>query len=477
LTEPLFDLPLEVLSGDSVHVVRSYSVLLDPEETGAAPQKVAESSLTHDGPVPAAVNAGVPQTTQADVGSVAGKKTAGTRHRASRRASTRAAKHLRSRAHAPSVARASGPATPLRSATAPAARAQLSRADSQDATAQAKGSAQEQLERQLATLQQTLTQMQATIAAQDAEIAKLTQRLSASDSPPGAGSTAPSADSDANTDDDAQPTSFWLRPSFLYWVASGLGLAAVLAAVSFWLARRHKAESAPGVAISPQPTAAATSVRPVITSEAPKRNFPFKGHPSYDVEEHSGDSHADGSAGATDSHAAAESSDDAYAAGVLEGQGDSDGMEDWRTQTALLEQDILSATDALPFVMDEQNQVKPIGNPASSPAAEEEKTLELQQTLASLEMQPDQPATNRDVVKALESTLDIDPDRVDVQLKLLEIYHHEALGNRDNFHLLLRKLNVEQDALSPAQRSHLEILRRTLEDGKQDSNFATEAAV
>ena len=80
-------------------------------------------------------------------------------------------------------------------------------------------------------------------------------------------------------------------------------------------------------------------------------------------------------------------------------------------------------------------------------------------------------ATNQDIVKALESSLDYNPDRVDIQLKLLEIYHHEAMGNRENFHTMLRKLS-DRHNLSPAQRLHLEMLQRTLHDG--DSSFVAE---
>ena len=87
------------------------------------------------------------------------------------------------------------------------------------------------------------------------------------------------------------------------------------------------------------------------------------------------------------------------------------------------------------------------------------------------ELPTERSATNTEIVKALETSLDYQPDRVDIQLKLLEIYHHEALDNRENFHSMLRKL-ADLKNLSPAQRLHVEMLQRTLQDG--DSSFVAE---
>ena len=263
------------------------------------------------------------------------------------------------------------------------------------------------------------------------------------------------------------------------------------------------------------------------------------------------------------------------------------GLDTWRTQTALLEQDILSETDVLPFVLDTQNQMKTVDEELLSPAElthesreivsdrdfardlrEEDfadtatsipteqlpgmvpedieelaarEQAELEQAardvrrdvgakdapakdaaskdstakevatkdasakdampkdtnakdtnandvtlrLASRppeahddslsenvdELPVERSATHQDIVKALESSLDYQPDRVDIQLKLLEIYHHEALGNRENFHSMLRKLS-DRHNLSPAQRLHVEMLQRTLQD--RDSSFVAE---
>jgi hypothetical protein len=234
------------------------------------------------------------------------------------------------------------------------------------------------------------------------------------------------------------------------------------------------------------------------------------------------------------------------------------GLETWRTQTALLEQDILSETDRLPFVLDSHNKLKAVDEDLLSPSelthesreivsdkdvvhdlreedfadtatsipeealpkpeaapterlprmvAEEiaersarehaakalkppadpvvERTGELPLEDLPLEdsrfadarfedSPPERSATNKDIVKTLESSLDYSPDRVDIQLKLLEIYHHEAMDNRENFHTMLRKL-AELKNLSPAQRLHVEMLQRTLHDG--DSSFVAEEEI
>jgi len=183
-------------------------------------------------------------------------------------------------------------------------------------------------------------------------------------------------------------------------------------------------------------------------------------------------------------------------------QGPPSALDTWRTQTALLEQDILSETDVLPFVLDTQNQLKALDEEMLSPAeltAESRKvvtgastedlpemsvTERLPRMMAeemaerrakgnatrspaatvvenTSDLAAERSANNKEIVKALESSLDYQPDRVDIQLKLLEIYHHEALDNRENFHSMLRKVSDLKN-LSPAQRLHVEMLQRTL---------------
>ena len=99
--------------------------------------------------------------------------------------------------------------------------------------------------------------------------------------------------------------------------------------------------------------------------------------------------------------------------------------------------------------------------------------------IKAAELRRDRAAASKEVAEILEASLNYEPDRVDIKLKLLEIYHHEALGNRDNFRSLLGKLAKDSRLLSPAQREHVEALQRTLNDGKQDadSSFVAEVAI
>jgi hypothetical protein len=118
--------------------------------------------------------------------------------------------------------------------------------------------------------------------------------------------------------------------------------------------------------------------------------------------------------------------------------------------------------------MKPENQVKPVaGRPAYEVGAQK------------LEMQPDGSVTNKEIIKLLEHSLESEPHRVDLQLKLLEMYHQEALGNLENFHSLLHKVGADRRGLSPAQISYVEMLQRTLEGGNTHSTSdpRTEAAV
>ena len=194
------------------------------------------------------------------------------------------------------------------------------------------------------------------------------------------------------------------------------------------------------------------------------------------------------------------------------------GLDTWRTQTALLEQDILSETDVLPFVLDTHNQLKALDEELLDPselgqesrkiasgattenlpemfnappterlprmaaeevaeqAAKEQSAKEHSDTVVenTSDLSAERSTNNKEIVQALETSLDYQPERVDIQLKLLEIYHHEALDNRENFHTMLRKLSDLKN-LSPAQRVHVEMLQRTLHDG--DSSFVTEEEI
>ena len=352
---------------------------------------------------------------------------------------------------------------------------------------------------------------------------------------------------------------YHLKTSVYYWFAGIALLAAVMAWLLFHLRRRLE-EANPDVQLrypigpsferspeAPQPRASLSETLPMIrsaasASAASKLSAALKRRES------------------NESSAAAESAhehEQEHEATVEEPQ---TGLDTWRTQTALLEQDILSETDVLPFVLDSHNQLKAVDEELLSPSelthesreivadtdlahelreeyfadtatsipaealpAEAAPTERLPRMVAEEvaeraarehaakgndakatvepakaaahpikatvhpirppagpavenagELPLERSATNKDIVKALESSLDYNPDRVDIQLKLLEIYHHEAMDNRENFHTMLRKLAELKD-LSPAQRLHVEMLQRTLQDG--DSSFVAEEEI
>ena len=86
---------------------------------------------------------------------------------------------------------------------------------------------------------------------------------------------------------------------------------------------------------------------------------------------------------------------------------------------------------------------------------------------------------NKEIAQVLEDSIGQEPDRVDIKIKLLEIYHHEVLGNRADFLSLLDKLTADPRALSPAQRSHVEKLQHTLFDGQLEvgTEFVARVAI
>ena len=340
---------------------------------------------------------------------------------------------------------------------------------------------------------------------------------------------------------------YHLKTSAYYWFAG----IALLAAVMVWLLfhlRRRLEEANPDVQLrypigpnfersaeAPQPRASLSETLPMIRSVAPAASAASKLSAALKRRELN-----EGSAAAPGSAHEHEQDHDAT---VEEPQ---TGLDTWRTQTALLEQDILSETDVLPFVLDSHNQLKAVDEELLSPSELTHESREIvsdsddgdlahdlreeyfadtatsipAEALPTTEAAPterlprmvaeeiaerakaaahpikatvhpikpvadrvvestgelplERSATNQDIVKALESSLDYNPDRVDIQLKLLEIYHHEAMGNRENFHTMLRKLAELKD-LSPAQRLHVEMLQRTLQDG--DSSFVAEEEI
>jgi pilus assembly protein FimV len=550
LTEPLFDLPVEV-AGQSLQVVRNYSVLLDPPSSQDAPPSAAVVTTASQGAAaghaPTLRGSRQPVANDTAGGETAAVRTpavAGVDHKA------RVARHEGGGAR---VARSgAGDTTHVAYATGVANAA--------------KAAEQQQLEGQLTSLQETLTKMQATIAAQDVEIAKLMTQITArsnsqaparrESTPQVAQAQAAASDSDA-ADDDAtyeRPSWFQRWRATIYWVC-GVGAGVVLLAISAVLyirrrnahalreiarqeaARRNAPREEPrsnplawqstlraaqtGTWQSPADTASrhvlaasyemasgssgswstrsdsSSKVDTVASVETP-------GLP--DLEEPPGKSTSPSANADTvvatvaieeltqDLQADLEALSASYEDEVL--QSSSPAVDAWRKQNAMLERDYLSDTEALPFVLDAGNQAKAIEtgrNPAPPSKLNVEKTVvdASSDTAVATHRMPaaNQPAMagagaartsrNREVAAILEQSLDYEPGRVDIQLKLLEIYHHEALGNRGNFDSLLRKLAADPQQLSPAQQLHVEMLHRTLRDGNHDtdSDFVADVAI
>jgi hypothetical protein len=94
-------------------------------------------------------------------------------------------------------------------------------------------------------------------------------------------------------------------------------------------------------------------------------------------------------------------------------------------------------------------------------------------------MQEGHSLANKEVAAILENSLGNDPQRVDIRIKLLEIYHHEVQGNRAEFNSMLAKLFAEPRLLTATQRSHIEKLQHSLGDEKPDTGpeFVSKVAI
>jgi len=399
LTEPLFDLPVAV-SGVSLQVVRNYSVLLDPASLQDAPPQGST--------VPMLAQQAAPQSAGSaqDARGVGSSDTAGGRPAAAARADApahvaapkRATRHHRSR-----LAR-------RHSSSSHRVAAAINKSD-----VAAKG-ADQQVEGQLATLQQMLTQMQATIAAQDAEIAKLKEQVAArteSQVP----RTVPVPQVEAATELSDEATSpartrgFRNTHPLVYRLAGIVGGMVVLAlgAVAF-IRRRHS-----------------ISLREIHPRESARKDAPSGAEPRSDMlawqsslrEAQSGtwrspmrstnskvddtaaihveESHFDSDSSSESEHATSHSASvdpevttvattvameelTANLEADLEAlsasyesehlQTSTGVLDEWLAQKEMLERDYLSDTEALPFVLDE-------GNRARSVATTENPTLAL----------------------------------------------------------------------------------------------------
>jgi hypothetical protein len=288
---------------------------------------------------------------------------------------------------------------------------------------QVKSSTQEQLERELASLQQTLAKMQETISAQDTQISNLTRKIAAGSAVQRAEQPVAVQDvvSAQASEEDSEPRvpPFWLRSTIYYWIAGVGGIGLILA----WVVARVRKARQVMVPRYPVPEHSSTTVRPPLAQE---------------------------SASGPGLSASAKAP-----------------SRDWAGSTGETLTEELPASDLQAMFQ--------IAATAEYARPERNGSLQAQK----LEMQPDGSVTNKEIIKLLEHSLDTEPHRVDLQLKLLEMYHQEALGNLENFHSLLNKVGADRRGLSPAQLLHVEMLQRTLDDSKVESapDTRAEAAV
>jgi Tfp pilus assembly protein FimV len=525
LTEPLFDLPVEV-SEQSLQVVRNYSVFLDPAPLEEGGRSSSALAATSSGQGAVGANAATPRRAQ-NVGPDLGRRQSAPEMTLAQEAvrNQRGARAARGQSaadasgapgHNASAGSAAAPRiyTVTRSDTlgriarrlgarAPGERSRVMRwifehnpeafrggmrhlrvgakltlpesagqkappvvaggRAAQDVVDPGASPAQEQLEAQLTTLQRMLAQMQETIAAQDAQIAKLTRQIAVTSRVQQAQSqqreTPQNVAPAEAVEDESEPRtrSFWVRPTTYYGMA-GLGAIGVILA---WIVARLR--QARQVIVPRYP----------VTEHAPAtQEAAAAHHHGMDV---SGSAPPSGresavSLGATLTEELPTVALDSVALdSMLEiaATGEYGGQEGTGAGPASSGRELAADTDVMPFVMKPENQIKPVER---RPAVVEGRKLD---------MQPDGSVTNKEIIKLLEHSLDNEPHRVDLQLKLLEMYHQEALGNLGNFHSLLDKVGADRRGLSPAQISYVEMLQRTLDGGKTDSTSEprAEAAV
>ena len=334
--------------------------------------------------------------------------------------------------------------------------AQQQRDPQQQGQQQTPGEQQKALEGQLDSLQQMLAKMQETITAQDAQIASLTRKMAASAVPP-----AQSLADDSDEDDSSSVTSR-VRPIY-YWIA-GLGVAVILAAVVLWRRREGASRVAPDEAH-------------VAPKDAHVRDLPPKKPPPFERPA-AAEQRLQPTPLPAEKPSLMRQEDRKASAPQEDNPNAPSGSDLWRTQTALLLSDLPSDTDGdtdvLPFVTSPESIAPSEADTGPAPA-KKDKHAPLPKGSESIEHS----ATNREIVKILEDSLHDEPGRVDIQLKLLELYHHEALGNRENFHSLLHKLSLDPHGLSASQRSYVEQLQRSLQESKSttDPRIADEVAV
>jgi Tfp pilus assembly protein FimV len=291
-----------------------------------------------------------------------------------------------------------------------------------------------QLEGELATLQQMLAKLQATISAQDTQIADLTRRIAATSQVPSEQSQPVALPERRAAESKADAPGFWLRPGTYF----AIGAVGVIAAIlGLLVARLRKARASreafvPAAARTPETGHVATTLpRPAVVSAS---NL-------------------------------AQGSGDTYRRGGLSGNEVVHGYEVQHGHLAAHVSGSTEETEELQAL--DPDATARIG--ATGKRTRPDPALLALAADRKLEMQPDGSITNKEIIKLLERSLNSEPHRIDIQLKLLEVYQQEALGSLGNFQSLLHKVEADLRVLSPAQRAHLEMLQRAVADGKAGS--------
>ena len=219
VTEPLFDLPIEVALSSSVRVIRNYSILLDPPAPGDDARQTLDASQAH-GAQPALAGAQwTPSTAQP--------------------LHTRRVSRLHTRHRPTNVQQTNPTAADL---TAPAGNRRTT-GDTRAVTEIER----KNLEHKLQTLQQTLAEMQATIATQNAQIIDLMVKVGtgsqshARQAEPTSLQTSRPMARDASDAGAAQPEA---NPRSFFWITVGLGLTTMLALAAAIVAKRRASRSA-----------------------------------------------------------------------------------------------------------------------------------------------------------------------------------------------------------------------------------------
>jgi pilus assembly protein FimV len=494
ITEPLFDLPVELV-GPKSRLIRSYSILLDPPGADeAAPVRlVAASPAAAASPEPGHQAASRSESTTPGIGPI------GTHRDTSLRKGTKqhAARSRRSESNKPVP-------TP--------------------ATTAAVSSVQHGLKSQLEMLQRTLARMQETISAQNEQIVRLTAEMSAQSQsrvarpmPPAPGaspreSSAPAAAAagvgDASSqsddlDDGDSPNESGGRAMY-FWIAGlAMTIAGFAIAVFVWkrkvqAARTSSPEPGPLKLSEPpaslfqapverlpvaEPSPPRASFRPVAVREPPKAPSPAPAPASAPVP--TARMPTPKLTPLTEAPADTEALPEEYleelpAAYIAKMPG---------TSGTDLDLDVTLPLSALGGLANDAAEPPPLSPkppgaanaPLDSPAPGWKSVEAANAPPASagateqaraLVAQDGRSLVNKEIAEILEKSLGNDPGRVDIRLKLLEIYHHEARGNRAEFNSLVRNLIADPRALTPAQRQHVEKLQRTL--GEESSDSAAE---